>query len=162
MSSTTSARAHWSSRWAFILVTAGSAIGLGNIWKFPYMTGTNGGSAFVLVYLACIIGIGLPLLMAEVMLGRRGQENPADTMRLLAREARVSPWWQAVGFIGIFGALFILSFYSVVAGWILDYTVLAARGFGQFAKEDFGPLFAGLLANPVKLIGWHRDRKSVV
>lgn len=155
MSSTTSARAHWSSRWAFILVTAGSAIGLGNIWKFPYMTGTNGGSAFVLVYLACIIGIGLPLLMAEVMLGRRGQENPADTMRLLAREARVSPWWQAVGFIGIFGALFILSFYSVVAGWILDYTVLAARGFGQFAKEDFGPLFAGLLANPVKLIGWH-------
>src|SRR5574343_1408819 len=104
-------RAHWSSRWAFILVTAGSAIGLGNIWKFPYMTGTNGGSAFVLVYLACIIGIGLPLLMAEVMLGRRGQENPADTMRLLAREARVSPWWQAVGFIGIFGALFILSFY---------------------------------------------------
>ncbi len=109
----------------------------------------------MLVYLACIIGIGLPLLMAEVMLGRRGQENPADTMRLLAREARVSPWWQAVGFIGIFGALFILSFYSVVAGWILDYTVLAARGFGQFAKEDFGPLFAGLLANPVKLIGWH-------
>ena len=93
MSSTTSARAHWSSRWAFILVTAGSAIGLGNIWKFPYMTGTNGGSAFVLVYLACIVGIGLPLLMAEIMLGRRGQENPADTMRLLAREARVSPWW---------------------------------------------------------------------
>ena len=155
MSSSTATRAHWSSRWAFILVTAGSAIGLGNIWKFPYMTGTNGGSAFVLVYLACIIGIGLPLLMAEIMLGRRGQENPADTMRLLAREARVSPWWQAVGFIGIFGALFILSFYSVVAGWILDYTVLAARGFGQFAKEDFGPLFAGLLANPVKLIGWH-------
>lgn len=155
MSSSTVARAHWSSRWAFILVTAGSAIGLGNIWKFPYMTGTNGGSAFVLVYLACIVGIGLPLLMAEIMLGRRGQENPADTMRLLAREARVSPWWQAVGFIGIFGALFILSFYSVVAGWILDYTVLAARGFGQFAKEDFGPLFAGLLANPVKLVGWH-------
>ena len=82
MSSTTSARAHWSSRWAFILVTAGSAIGLGNIWKFPYMTGTNGGSAFVLVYLACIVGIGLPLLMAEIMLGRRGQENPADTLRL--------------------------------------------------------------------------------
>ncbi len=126
MSSTTSARAHWSSRWAFILVTAGSAIGLGNIWKFPYMTGTNGGSAFVLVYLACIIGIGLPLLMAEVMLGRRGQENPADTMRLLAREARVRHGGRPSVSSAFSVRLFILSFYSVVAGWILDYTVLAA------------------------------------
>lgn len=73
-----------------------------------------------------------------------GKNVVYGTFGILLREARVSPWWQAVGFTGIFGALFILSFYSVVAGWILDYsTVLAARGFGQFAKEDFGPLFAG-------------------
>ena len=125
MSNTSAARAHWSSRWAFILVTAGSAIGLGNIWKFPYMTGTNGGSAFVLVYLACIAFIGVPLLMAETLLGRRGQENPADSMRVVAAEARASQAWQIVGYIGILGSLFILSFYSVVAGWILDYTFLA-------------------------------------
>ena len=148
-------RAHWSSRWAFILVTAGSAIGLGNIWKFPYMTGTNGGSAFVLVYLACIIGIGVPLLMAETLLGRRGQENPADTMRIVAAEARASQWWQIVGYIGILGALFILSFYSVVAGWILDYTFLAMKGFAGASKESLAQTFSQLLADPVKLIAWH-------
>lgn len=155
MSSPSSARAHWSSRWAFILVTAGSAIGLGNIWKFPYMTGTNGGSAFVLVYLACIVGIGVPLLMAETLLGRRGQGNPADAMRAVAAEAGAGQRWQVIGFIGITGAALILSFYSVVAGWILDYTVLAAKGFDGMAKDDFASAFAALLADPLRLIGWH-------
>ena len=87
MDSTAVVRSHWSSRWAFVLVTAGSAIGLGNIWKFPYMTGTNGGSAFVLVYLLCIAFIGVPLLMAETMLGRRGQANPVGSMRRVVAEA---------------------------------------------------------------------------
>jgi neurotransmitter:Na+ symporter, NSS family len=155
MSSPTGARAHWSSRWAFILVTAGSAIGLGNIWKFPYMTGTNGGSAFVLVYLACIVGIGVPLLMAETMLGRRGQGNPVDAMRSVASEAGANQLWQVVGVIGILGASLILSFYSVVAGWILDYTVLAVQGFGGMGKEDFAATFSALLADPWRLIGWH-------
>lgn len=155
MISPASTRAHWSSRWAFILVTAGSAIGLGNIWKFPYMTGTNGGSAFVLVYLACIVGIGLPLLMAEVMLGRRGQGNPVDAMRAVAGEAGATRWWQVVGVIGIVGAALILSFYSVVAGWILDYTVLAVHGFAGLGKDDLGAVFSALLADPWRLIGWH-------
>ena len=155
MSSPSSARAHWSSRWAFILVTAGSAIGLGNIWKFPYMTGTNGGSAFVLVYLACIVGIGVPLLMAETMLGRRGQGNPVDAMRSVAAEAGAARLWQVVGVIGILGASLILSFYSVVAGWILDYTVLAVQGFDGMGKDDFAATFSALLADPWRLIGWH-------
>lgn len=155
MSSSSGARAHWSSRWAFILVTAGSAIGLGNIWKFPYMTGTNGGSAFVLVYLACIIGIGLPLLMAETMLGRRGQGNPVDAMRAVAAEAGAARLWQVVGVIGILGASLILSFYSVVAGWILEYTTLAVRGFDGMGKEDFAATFTGLLADPWRLVAWH-------
>ncbi len=154
-SSATVGRAHWSSRWAFILVAAGSAIGLGNIWKFPYMTGTNGGSAFVLVYLACIVGIGLPLLMAEIMLGRRGQENPADTMRIVAAEAGASPLWRSIGYLGILGALLILSFYGVVAGWLLEYTVRAVGGFTQTSGEEFAAAFSELLADPLTLIGWH-------
>ncbi|KAB2927043.1 MAG: sodium-dependent transporter [Dechloromonas sp.] len=155
MSSPSGARAHWSNRWAFILVTAGSAIGLGNIWKFPYMTGTNGGSAFVLIYLACIIGIGLPLLMAETMLGRRGQSNPVDAMRSVAEEAGAGRWWQVIGIIGILGASLILSFYSVVAGWILDYTVLATQGFSGLGKAELENIFTGLLADPWRLVGWH-------
>jgi NSS family neurotransmitter:Na+ symporter len=77
-------RSMWSSRWAFMLATAGSAIGLGNIWKLPYMIGVNGGSAFVLVFLACIFLVGIPLMMCEIMLGRRAQRNPADGMLALA------------------------------------------------------------------------------
>ncbi|WP_374277908.1 sodium-dependent transporter [Azonexus sp.] len=150
-----SKRSHWSSRWAFILVTVGSAVGLGNIWKFPFMTGTNGGSAFVLVYLACVVGIGVPLLMAEAMLGRRGQGDPVDAMRSLAREAGASRLWLAIGYIGIVGALLILSFYSVVAGWILEYTVRAVGGFQGMDKAMLGEVFAGLLADPLRLVAWH-------
>ena len=136
MTTTSNQRSHWTSRWAFIMVTAGSAIGLGNIWKFPYMAGTNGGSAFVLVYLACIVGIGLPLLMAETLLGRRGQGNPMDAMRNVAKEAGVGSYWRFLGFIGTVGALMILSFYSVVAGWILDYMVRAFGGFAGLTAES--------------------------
>ena len=137
------------------MVTAGSAIGLGNIWKFPYMAGTNGGSAFVIVYLACIVGIGLPLLMAETMLGRRGQGNPMDAMRNVAREAGVSSNWRVLGFIGTLGALMILSFYSVVAGWILEYMVRAFSGFPGITAETAGASFGALLADPVRMISWH-------
>ena len=155
MNSPSIARAHWSNRWAFILVTAGSAVGLGNIWKFPYMTGTNGGSAFVLVYLACIVAIGIPLLMAETLLGRRGQGNPVDSMRTVVAEAGASRLWHIVGLIGILGAVLILSFYSVVAGWILDYLVQATHGFKGMDNDDLSAAFAGLLADPVRLIAWH-------
>jgi NSS family neurotransmitter:Na+ symporter len=155
MDSTAVARSHWSSRWAFVLVTAGSAIGLGNIWKFPYMTGTNGGSAFVLVYLLCIAFIGVPLLMAETMLGRRGQANPVGSMRRVVAEAGAHPGWVAIGFIGILGALMILSFYSVVAGWILDYAVRSFSGFAGLTKAEAGATFTALLADPLRLIGWH-------
>ncbi len=155
MKNTQAPRAHWSSRWAFILVTIGSAVGLGNIWKFPYMTGSNGGSAFVLIYLACIVGIGVPLLMAETMLGRRGQASPVASMRFLADEAGAAGLWQIIGYIGIVGALLILSFYSVVAGWVLEYTWRAAAGFRALPKEAFGEAFGALLADPLRMIAWH-------
>ena len=76
----------WSSRLAFVLAVAGSAVGLGNIWKFPYIAGQNGGGAFVLVYLLCVFGIGLPIMMSEILLGRRGRRNPVATMRILGEE----------------------------------------------------------------------------
>ena len=85
---------HWSSRMAFILAVTGSAVGLGNIWKFPYVAGENGGGAFVLVYLACVALIGMPVMMSEILLGRRGRRNPIATMALLGKEEGKSPNWK--------------------------------------------------------------------
>ena len=90
----TSIHGQWSSKLSFILAATGSAVGLGNIWKFPYITGENGGGAFVLVYLACIAVIGIPIMMAEVMLGRRGRQSPINTMATLAEEAGASGYWK--------------------------------------------------------------------
>ena len=111
----------WSTRFAFILAAAGSAVGLGNIWKFPYITGEYGGGAFVLVYLACIALIGVPVMMAEIVLGRKGRQSPINTMRGLAEAQQASPWWQCIGWFGVIAGFLILSFYSVVAGWALAY-----------------------------------------
>ncbi|MCE5182671.1 MAG: sodium-dependent transporter [Betaproteobacteria bacterium] len=149
-------RSHWSSRWSFILATAGSAIGLGNIWKFPYMTGVNGGSAFVLVFLACIAVVGIPLMMCEIMLGRRAQRNPVDGMAALAKEAGATTLWRWVGIMGLVAGLLILAFYSVIAGWVLDYVVRAASGSfngitGAMAQNQFD----AFLAAPLELGLWH-------
>ncbi len=88
---------HWSSRMAFILAVTGSAVGLGNIWKFPYVAGENGGGAFVLVYLVCVVLIGMPVMMSEILIGRRGRRNPVATMKLLGREEGSSERWRWVG-----------------------------------------------------------------
>jgi NSS family neurotransmitter:Na+ symporter len=149
-------RSHWSNRWAFIMATAGSAVGLGNIWKFPYMTGTNGGSAFVLVYLLCVALIGLPLMMTEIMLGRRAQRNPVDGMAHLAAEAGGARWWRGVGYMGIAAGILILSFYSVVAGWVLDYVLRAASGdFSGMTATQAKDQFSNFVANPLELLLWH-------
>jgi neurotransmitter:Na+ symporter, NSS family len=153
---TTHTRSHWSNRWAFMLATAGSAVGLGNIWKLPYMIGVNGGSAFVLVFLACIVMVGIPLMMCEIMLGRRAQLNPVDGMATLAREAGATTLWKWVGIVGLLAGLLILGFYSIIAGWVLDYIGLAA--FGEFSGMD-GPAakarFEEFLASPLELLLWH-------
>ena len=93
----------------------GSAVGLGNIWKFPYMTGENGGAAFVLVYLACVVLIGLPIMMAEIVLGRRGRHSPVHTMRRRAEQDGHSTNWQAIGWFGMLAGVMILSFYVVIS-----------------------------------------------
>ncbi|MDR3352041.1 MAG: sodium-dependent transporter [Zoogloeaceae bacterium] len=148
-------RSTWSSRWAFILVTIGSSVGLGNIWKFPYMAGSQGGSAFVLLYFLCVLLIGLPLLMAEILIGRRGKGNPVSAMLNTAEETRSSPLWGLLGWAGVLGALLILSFYSVVAGWIMDYLYQALMGMRVDSATEAQARFAALLASPWRLGLWH-------
>ncbi len=146
-------RGLWTSRWAFFLAATGSAVGLGNIWKFPYITGVHGGGAFVLVYLGCILAIGIPLLMAEVMIGRAGRKNPADAVAVLAEQSGASPRWRLAGWVGGFTGFLILSFYVVVAGWALAYVPAAASGgFVGLNGESSGALFGALLADPLKLV----------
>jgi NSS family neurotransmitter:Na+ symporter len=146
----------WSSRLAFILAVSGSAVGLGNIWKFPYVAGQNGGGAFVLVYLLCVAAIGLPVMMSEVLLGRRGRRNPIETMRILGREEANQPTWSLVGAMGMLGGFLILSFYSVIAGWTLHYVVLAAgNSFDGANAEVLGELFGELTGSISVQIGWH-------
>ena len=111
----------WTGRWTFILAAAGSAVGLGNIWKFPYMVGEYGGGAFVIIYLACILLIGVPIMIAEILIGRSGRSSPANSMSYLAKEANTFPHWKALGIMGAVAGLLILSFYSVAAGWAVSY-----------------------------------------
>ena len=142
----------WSSRWTFILAATGSAVGLGNIWKFPYMAGDNGGGAFVLVYLACICIIGLPIMLGEIMIGRRGRSSPANSMKSLAAEANTSSAWTLLGATGALAGLLILSFYSVAAGWAMSYIF---NGFQNITTESSSSSFNNLLSSPSSLIFWH-------
>ena len=119
---------HWSSRMAFILAVTGSAVGLGNIWKFPYIAGQNGGGAFVLIYLACVVLIGMPVMMSEILIGRRGRRNPVATMKLLGQEEGGTDKWRVIGGMGVVAGILILSYYSVVAGWTLAYVVKSVTG----------------------------------
>lgn len=148
--------AQWSSRLGFVLAATGSAVGLGNIWKFPYMIGQSGGAAFVLVYLACIAMIGLPILVAEWMLGRRGQKNPINTMSELARVSGRHKGWAIIGVTGVLASFLILSFYSVIGGWALAYIGDSATGaFNGLTADSAGALFTGMLAKPGTLLLWH-------
>ena len=148
-------RSTWSNRWAFILVTIGSAVGLGNIWKFSYLAGSSGGSAFVLVYLFCIALIGLPLLMAEILIGRRGRGNPVQAMLNTAEETGNSSWWALLGWVGMLGALMILSYYSVVAGWVADYLFQAVIGERVATPEAAREAFGELAGDPARMGFWH-------
>jgi len=149
-------RGAWRNRWTFMLATAGSAIGLGNIWKLPYMIGVNGGSAFVLVFIACIFFVGIPLMMTEILLGRRAQKNPFNGMEFLAIEAKSSSYWKLLGSMGMLTGLLILSFYSVIGGWVLCFITEAAKGsFVGIEAAQSTANFNNLLASPLTLLFWH-------
>ncbi len=146
----------WSNRWTFILAATGSAVGLGNIWKFPYITGENGGGAFVLIYLVCIALIGIPIMVAEVLLGRRGRMSPINAMCYVTKEAGLHKGWTAIGWVGVVAGLLILAFYSVVAGWALHYVFASASGtFVGASGEDSSAYFGDLLGNNLVLITCH-------
>jgi NSS family neurotransmitter:Na+ symporter len=146
----------WSSRLAFILAATGSAVGLGNIWKFPYIAGENGGGAFVLIYLLCIAVIGIPIMMAEVLIGRRGRQSPINTMRSLAQEEGASRAWVLLGGAGVLAGFLILSYYSVIAGWALSYVFRTGSGlFEGLTADGVQAIFTNLVTDPERLLAWH-------
>lgn len=143
------AREQWTSKIGFILAAAGSAIGLGAIWKFPYETGANGGSVFILLFILSTVLIGLPVLLAEFVIGRRGQ---ADAVSGLKKQAPGKPWY-LIGWSGFIFSFLILSFYSVVGGWVLSYLVraitLQLSGLGD---ADFAELFGSIISSPLEVL----------
>ncbi|MFM2484073.1 sodium-dependent transporter [Celerinatantimonas yamalensis] len=155
MSTTTSVSSRWSSKLAFILAATGSAVGLGNLWKFPYIMGQNGGGAFVLVYLFCVLLVGIPVMMAEVYIGKEGRSSPAHAMGKVAREHNISSNWSYNGALGVLAGFLILSFYVVIAGWAVAYIYYSASGAitaanGQSAVIQH--LFGSLVGSVDKLI----------
>lgn len=145
----------WASRWTFIMAATGSAVGLGNMWKFPYVAGSNGGGAFVLMYLACILLIGVPVMMAEVMIGRHGRKSPINSMRDAVDDSGADPRWSYVGWMGVAAGMLILSFYAVIAGWALDYIFEVASGdLIGVNGVSAGAAFDQLLNDPSRLILW--------
>ncbi len=145
----------WSSRSAFLLAAIGAAVGLGNIWRFPYLAGENGGSAFVLVYTVCIAVVGIPILIAELMMGRRGRMSPIGTMTVLAEEAGASRHWRKAGWLAVITIFLAGSFYYVVASWVLAYIVLAIEGaFTASDADGTHRMFTALVTDPFRLSLW--------
>lgn len=156
MTNSTTSAPHWSNRLAFIMAATGSAVGLGNIWKFPFITGEYGGGAFVMVYLVCIALIGIPLMMAEILIGRRGASSPSLSFKRVAEESGATGAWSFAGTFGVLASFLILTFYSVVGGWAIAYLWHAFQGaFDGSTVKTIGDLFSQLLASPVEMAGWH-------
>lgn len=147
--------AHWSSRFAFLMASVGFAVGLGNIWRFPYVTGENGGGAFVIVYLACAVLIGVPVLMAELMIGRRGQGSPPASMATVATQNNRSRNWKVVGGMGLLAAYTIEIVYAGVVGWVLWYLFKAlTTGFVGVDAEVAQATFGGVLEDNIGMLFW--------
>ncbi len=152
------AHENWTSRATFIMASVGFAVGLGNIWRFPYLVGENGGSAFIFLYLLFAFGIGVPLVMAEWAIGRRsnGVNSASSSIRAVAAEAGISRHWGRVGTMAVIAAFMLLLTYTVIAGWTIDYFLLALRGtFQHIDAERSQQTFDALLASPARLAFWH-------
>ena len=146
----------WSSRRAFLLAAIGAAVGLGNIWRFPYLAGESGGAAFVLVYLLCVAVIGVPVLLTELSLGRRGGLSPVGTMGGLAAEEGRSRHWRKAGWAQVITIFLAGSFYYVVASWVLAYVLLAAEGaFNGIDRPAAATMFDSLMASPWRMALWY-------
>lgn len=146
----------WGSRLTFILAATGSAVGLGNIWKFPYIIGENGGGAFVLMYLLCILATGIPVMMAEILLGRRARMSPIHTMKKMVQEEHAPKIFKSVGWMGAASGFLILSFYTVIAGWMIAY--IGKMISGDFTGADraiSNAQFSSFLADPLMMSVYH-------
>lgn len=142
----------WGSQRAFILAVTGAAVGLGNIWRFPYITGENGGAAFLLLYVAFVALLGLPVMMAEIMIGRAGRRSPMQSLLQLANQAGATPHWRWLGWFGGVTVFLILSFYSVVSGWSIEYLVESVNGdFVGSTPAEIGAGFDAFLADPLRM-----------
>lgn len=162
---TGTAKEGWSSRSAFILAAVGSAVGLGNMWRFPAEAGANGGGAFVLFYIFCVVLIGLPILLSEVLIGRHGQASAPESVRRVAQESGRSSHWDTLASFGVLGAFLVLSFYCVVGGWVLYYigvfaqdlvtTGLAGGAFEGRPAEEIEALLPGLFGDGMTMVAMH-------
>lgn len=136
-------RANFGSKIGLVLATAGSAVGLGNIWRFPAQVGENGGAAFLLVYILCVLFLGLPVMVSEFLIGRHSRSNTAGAYQVLAPGSA----WRWVGYLGVICAFVILGYYGVVAGWTLEYTVASAKGYLS-GGQDYEAFFNEFVSNP--------------
>ena len=142
----------WSSHYLFILASIGSAVGLSNIWRFTYLAGANGGGAFVLVYLFSLLLMGIPILAAEMMLGRLGRKGMVGTLAVLAARKELDPRWKIFGWVAMATVFTVLSFYCVIAGWTLDYTVTSAVGLLNVTdKASARSAFDALMLSPARM-----------
>jgi neurotransmitter:Na+ symporter, NSS family len=142
-------RGNFTSNIGFVLATAGSAVGLGNLWRFPYMTGTSGGGAFVLVYLLIMIVVGVSLLLVEFTVGRSGKANAVDSYR------KISPKMVWIGYLGFFTAFIFLSYFSVVGGWTIHYAISSFTGLFKLGPDEMGGFFGSFIGNPVIPLIYH-------
>ena len=143
-------RANFGSKLGVILATAGSAVGLGNVWRFPYMAGENGGAVFIIIYVVCVVLLGIPCMVSEFIVGRHGQSNTARAYRKLAGRTP----WAVIGYMGVLTGFLITGYYAVVSGWCLQYVWASLIGHLQGDPEYFRTYFAELSADPVKPVLW--------
>ena len=144
-------RVNFGSKIGAILAAAGSAVGLGNIWRFPYETGNHGGAAFILVYLACVFVLGLPIMIAEFTVGRHSKASTGKAFSVLAPGTQ----WKWIGYLGVLAGLLILGYYSVVAGWTLEYVLTSlGNGFAGKGPEDFVAIFQDFSQDPFRPVLW--------
>ena len=143
-------RANFGSKLGVILATAGSAVGLGNVWRFPYMTGENGGAVFIMIYVACVLVLGIPCMISEFIIGRNGRANTARAFSVMSG----GRCWTIIGFLGVLTGFLITGYYAVVAGWCLQYVYASLVGHMSGSPEYFQQYFASLASDPVKPVFW--------
>ncbi len=146
----TTQRANFGSKLGIILATAGSAVGLGNVWRFPYMAGENGGAAFIIIYVACILLVGLPCMVSEFIIGRSAAANTARAYKTVSR----SKAWMLVGCLAVVTSFLITSYYAVVCGWCLEYLSASVAGALHGSPQFFASYFEAFEKDPLKPVLW--------